>query len=172
MSVDLKSQISVISDWPRAGITTYDIAPLLANQESFHELIEQLAVPYLNQTIDVVVGIEARGFVLAAGLAERLGAGIILIRKKDKLPPPTVSQEYSFEYAAQVMEVSANAFRAGANIVLADDILATGGTMAAAVKLIKNFVVEIVGISFVIEMDFMAGRDRLKGQVIHSLIKY
>src|SRR3989338_9134106 len=98
MPVDLKSHISITNDWPRPGIVTYDIAPLLANKETFSVLIEKLAEPYANQTVDAVVGIEARGFVLAAALAARLRTGVALIRKKGKLPPPTVSQEYSFEY--------------------------------------------------------------------------
>lgn len=169
-TMDFKTKIRFIPNWPKEGITTYDIGPLLADASGFRELIEQMAAPYLGKQVDAVVGIEARGFVLAAALAERLGTGVTLVRKKGKLPPPTVSQEYSFEYASHVIELPAQAFHAGQQVVVVDDILATGGTMAAAVKLVKQFPVEIIGISCAIEMVSMAGRDRLKGQTVHAVI--
>lgn len=172
MSVDLKSYITQTSDWPRPGIVTYDIGPLLRDAALLREILERLAEPYKDQKIDAIVGLEARGFVLASALAYKLNTGLVLIRKKGKLPPPTFAQEYSYEYASNVIEIQSNSLANGQNIVLVDDILATGGTMAAAVKLVNRLGVNILGISFVISMDFMAGSDRLRGQNIHSLISY
>ncbi|MBI5413001.1 adenine phosphoribosyltransferase [Candidatus Peregrinibacteria bacterium] len=172
MFLDFKKHISVIPDWPSKGIITYDIAPILHDSRLFHELIEQLSGPYKNQKIDTVIGIEARGFILAGALANQLGSGMVLIRKKGKTPPPTISQEYSFEYASYVMEVAGNILQPNEQVVLVDDILATGGTMAAAVKLINKIGSKIIGISCAVEMESMAGRDRLKGQKIYSSIIY
>ena len=172
MPVDLKTHITQTNDWPRPGIVTYDIGPLLRDRDLFQEILERLAEPYKGQKIDAIVGLEARGFVLASALANKLNTGIILIRKKGKLPPPTIAQEYSYEYASSVIEIQSNSLASGQNIVLVDDILATGGTMAAAVKLVNRLGANILGISFVISMDFMAGSDRLRGQNIHSLIRY
>ncbi len=172
MPVDLKTHITQTNDWPRPGIVTYDIGPLLQDKALFHEVIEQLAEPYSGKKIDAVVCPEARGFVLGSALAYKLNAGVVLIRKKGKLPPPTIVQEYSYEYASNVIEIQSNSLASGQSIILVDDILATGGTMAAAVKLVNRLGVDILGISFVISMDFMAGSDRLRGQNIHSLIHY
>lgn len=172
MSNDFKEYISVVSDWPRKDITTYDIAPLLHNATLFHRLINQLAEPYQNQKVNTIIGIEARGFILASALAYQLGTGIALIRKKGKIPPPTVSQEYSFEYASYVMEVADGLLKKDERVVIVDDILATGGTMAAAIKLIKKIGLEIVGVSFAVEMEYMSGRDRIKKQNIYSSIIY
>ena len=172
MPVDFKTRVTQINDWPRPGIVTYDIATLLRDKALFQEIVDQLAEPYNGKKIDAVVGLEARGFVLASALAYKLGTGMVLIRKKGKLPPPTIVQEYSYEYASNVIEIQSNSLASGQNIILVDDILATCGTMAAAVKLVNRLGVNIIGISFVISMDFMAGSDRLRGQNIHSLIHF
>lgn len=172
MEEDLKSKITRINDWPRPGIVCYDVAPLFKDKNDFHNIIEELARPYESQKVDVVVGVEARGFILAAALAYCLGVGVAMIRKKNKLPPPTVSQEYSYEYAAQVIEMQTGVVTPGERVVIVDDTLATGGTMAAAVKLVKKLQGEIVGLSFIVEMKFMAGADRLKGLPVHSLVSY
>jgi len=172
MLTDFKKYIIRTDNWPRAGIETYDIGPLLRDKALFHEIIEELAAPCKGQKIDAIAGLEARGFVLAGALAQKLNTGLVLIRKKGKLPPPTIAQEYSYEYASNVIEIQSNSLVSGQNIILVDDVLATGGTMAAAVKLVNRLGVNILGISFVISMDFMAGSDRLRGQNIHSLIHY
>ncbi len=170
--MDFRPHILEINNWPRLGIRCYDISPLLADRETFGELIEVLAEPYLGVQIDAVVGIEARGFLLAGAVAHRLGTGVVMIRKKGKIPPPTVAQEYSYEYASQIIEMRADALSSGAQIILIDDILATGGTMAAAVKLVDQFDVTITGISFVVEMAFMAGRTRIREKRVHSVVEY
>ena len=172
MDTDFRSCITKTYDWPRLGIVTYDVAPLLLDPVLFRELIERMATPYVDTKIDTIVGIEARGFSIGAALAYRLGTGFAMIRKNGKLPPPTVSQEYSYEYASQVIEIGSTTLKEGARVVLVDDILATGGTMAASVKLLRRFSVHIVGISCIIEMTSMAGRDRLKQQTIHSVLTY
>src|SRR3989338_347780 len=172
MSIDFKPYISIINDWPKPGITTYDVGPLLRNPVHFKNIIEELAQPYLDKKITAVVGIEARGFLLAAALAYRLDTGVVLIRKKGKLPPPTIEEEYNYEYASHVIEIQTGAINPGEHVVLIDDILATGGTMSAAVKLVKKLGGEIIGLSFFIYMSLMAGEDRLKGQNINYLINY
>lgn len=172
MPADFKSKISKIENWPNPGIVCYDIAPLLADPMYFKEAIEQMAKPYLGEKVDIVAGIEARGFILASALAFRLGSGLVMIRKKGKLPRETVSQSYSYEYAANVIEANMDAIRPGQKVVLVDDILATGGTMSAAVKLLNRLGGDIVGISFLASIDFMAGASRLKNYKINYLINY
>lgn len=172
MEENLKQKITKINDWPRPGIVCYDVAPLFKDKNDLHSVIEGLARPYAGQKIDLVVGIEARGFVLAGALAHRLGVGMAMIRKKNKLPPPTVSQEYSYEYAAQVIEMQTGAIAPGQRVIIVDDTLATGGTMSAAVKLVKKLGGEIIGLSFIVEMKSMAGAGRLNGLPVHSLVSY
>lgn len=170
--IDFREHITTTNDWPRPGIVTYDVAPLLSDPGIFRDLINGLAEPYRGLTIDAVVGLEARGFLIAGALARELNTGVVMIRKKGKLPPPTIREEYSYEYASQVIEMGEQALKKDQRVILVDDILATGGTMAAAVKLVNKFGVQIIGISFIIEMRYMAGRDRLKDQIIHSLVQY
>jgi len=172
MPLDFKAKIIQIPDWPNPGITCFDTSSVLADPLYFKQAIEELARPYLEQKIDLMVGIEARGFLVASVLAYRLGSGVVMIRKKGKLPRETIAQEYSYEYASNIIEINADAVKPGQRVVLIDDILATGGTMSAAVKLVNRLGGEIVGISFVVKMDFMAGEERLKGQKIYSLVNY
>jgi adenine phosphoribosyltransferase len=172
MALDFRSQIMATNDWPRPGIVCYDIAPLLRDPLYFSEMIEQMVAPYAGSHIDMVIGIESRGFVLAGAMADHLGAGMAMIRKKGKLPPPTIAQEYSYEYAANVIEISTEAITPGQRIVIVDDAIATGGTISAAVKLVNRLGGTIVGISCVVLVDFMAARDRVKGETIHALVSY
>lgn len=172
MVVELKPHVTKIQDWPRPGIVTYDIGAALAKPPLFQEIVSELSVPYHDQAIDLVVGLEARGFVLAGAVARVLDTGVVLMRKKGKLAPPTIVQEYSYEYAAQVIELQAGAIVPGQRVAVIDDTLATGGTMAAAIKLIKQLGGVIVGLSFVVEMRFMAGADRLKEFPVHSLVTF
>lgn len=172
MASDLRNKIIQINDWPNPGIVCFDITPLLTDPKDFEVIIEALAKPYLGEKVDVVAGIEARGFVLAGALARRLDAGIVMIRKRGKLPRETIAQDYSYEYAANVIEINTDVIKSGQRVVLVDDILATGGTMAAAVKLVNRLSGKIIGISFVVKMDFMAGEERIKGQKIYSLVNY
>lgn len=172
MDIDFKSKIIRIDNWPNSGIICYDTAPLLADPLYFKEAVEKMAEPYLGEKIDIIAGIEARGFTLASALAYRLGTGLVLIRKKGKLPRETLSQSYSYEYAANVIEINADAILPGQRVVLVDDILATGGTMSAAVKLVNRLGGDIAGISFLVSVDFMAGAMRLNNQKINYLINY
>lgn len=172
MSVDFKSMITTTNDWPRPGIVTYDIAPLLKDAKTFQTLIDEMVLPYKEMKIDTIIGIESRGFILASAMAYKLGVGMIIIRKKGKIPPPVLAQDYSFEYASQVIEIAENSLSKGQKVLLVDDILATGGTMSAAVKLIKKTEAEIIGASFVIEMDSMSGRTRLQKLPVYAIVHY
>lgn len=170
--MDFKSIITTTNNWPREGITTYDIAPILRDPAFFRALIDKLVEPYQDQRLDSIIGIEARGFILASAMADRLGVGMAIVRKKGKIPPPVLAQDYSFEYASQVIEIAANSLKENQKVLIVDDILATGGTMAAAIKLIKRTGADIVGTAFVIEMVGMAGRTRLQNLPVYAIVKY
>lgn len=172
MERDLRSKIVEIRDWPHPGITCYETSALLRDASFFHTLIEEMAASYMGQSVNAVVGIEARGFLLAGALAQRLRTGAVMIRKRGKLPPPTIVQEYSYEYAAAAIEMNPHLIQRGDRVILVDDTIATGGTMVAAVKLLDRGGVEIIGISCIVLVDFMAGRERLKGRDIHAVVTY
>ena len=169
----LRDIIRTIPDFPKPGIQFMDITPLLASGEAFRETIDQLKVRHEGKGIDVVVGVEARGFIFASALAYALGAGTCLVRKPGKLPHTVHQQTYDLEYGTDAVEIHADAFTPGQKILIIDDVLATGGTIAATVALIqRHFDVEIVEIDFLIELVFLGGLEKLSGQPIHSLIKY
>jgi adenine phosphoribosyltransferase len=169
----LRTAIRNIPDFPKAGIKFKDISPLLADGDLFRQAIDALAQRHAGHRIDIVAGIEARGFVFAAALAYALGAGTCMVRKPGKLPGKVLRQTYELEYGTNAIEIHADAFVSGQRILLVDDVLATGGTMAAAIDLIEtNFGVEIVGIDFLIELGFLNGRQRLGTRAVHSLITY
>ncbi len=170
--MDFKSIITTTNDWPRPGIVTYDINPLLKDAKVFKALIDEMIAPYKEIKIDMIIGIESRGFILAGAMAYQLGVGMTIIRKKGKIPPPVISQDYSFEYSSQVIEIAENALCKGQKVLLVDDILATGGTMSAAIKLIGKIGAEILGAAFVIEMDSMAGRTRLQNFPTYAIVHY
>ena len=169
----IKAAIRTISDFPKPGIQFKDITPLLADGDRFHETIDQLKERHADHQIDIVVGIEARGFIFASALAYALGAGTCLVRKPGKLPHTVLRQTYDLEYGTDAVEIHSDAFLPGQRILIVDDVLATGGTVAATVALIQNnFDVEIVEIDFLIELAFLNGRNKLPNQPIHSLITY
>jgi adenine phosphoribosyltransferase len=169
----LKSAIRDIPDFPKEGIIFKDITPLLANGETLKQTIDVLKDRYAGKQIDRVVGIEARGFIFASALAYALGAGTVLVRKPGKLPFKTFKQAYSLEYGTDAVEIHQDAFEAGQKIVLIDDVLATGGTVAATANLIQsNFQVEIVEVAFLIELDFLKGREKIKNLPVHSLMHF
>ena len=171
--MDLKTFIREIPDWPQKGVNFIDITPLLQNPEAFCFGIDEMAKPYLGQKIDKIVGIDARGFILAAVLAYKLGAGLAIIRKKGKLPWKTISRDYALEYATNTIEMHEDAVKSGEKVLLVDDVLATGGTMAATVDLVKKLGGDIVGIVFLIGgLSGLGGEEKLKGYKIHSLIRY
>ena len=170
--MDLTAFIRDVPDFPKPGIVFKDIAPLIADRAAFRVAIEQLACPYRAAPVDLVVGIEARGFIFGAALALELGAGFVPIRKPGKLPSATISAEYELEYGTDSMEIHTDAIAEGQKIALVDDLLATGGTMAAACQLVSTLKGEIAGLSFVIELTFLHGREKLGDWPIHALIRY
>jgi len=169
----LKAAIRTIPDFPKPGIQFKDITPLLADGEAFRKTIDRLKARHKNAGIDRVVGIEARGFIFASALAYALGAGTCLVRKPGKLPHTVHRQTYELEYGTDAVEIHADAFLPGQKILIVDDVLATGGTVAATIELIQNnFTVEIVEIDFLIELAFLKGREKLLNLPIHALITY
>lgn len=170
----VKQIIRDIPDFPKEGIIFKDITPLLADASAFGETINALKKRYVDKEIDRVVGVEARGFIFASALAYALGAGTTMVRKPGKLPYKTYQETYSLEYGTDTIEIHQDAFQPSERIVLIDDVLATGGTLAATLNLIrKNFEsVEIEEVAFLIELDFLNGRKQLKDIPIHSLIHY
>tara|TARA_B100000686_G_scaffold352226_1_gene453464 strand:- start:2993 stop:3511 length:519 start_codon:yes stop_codon:yes gene_type:complete len=170
---ELKSLIRDIPDFPKPGIIFKDITPVLSNWQAFINVTNALCKRYQGKKIDVVAGIEARGFLFAGSLAYALNSGLVPIRKPGKLPFKTFRTTYALEYGEDTIEIHQDAIQPGQNILLIDDVLATGGTAAAAVDLIKNnFHANIVEASFVIELDFLKGREKLKDVPAYSLIHY
>ncbi len=170
--MDLKSKIKEIPDWPQKGVNFKDITPLLQDKEGFKFIIDELCKPYLNNIPDIIVGIDARGFILASAMAYKLNTGLALIRKKGKLPPKTISQDYTLEYAINTIEMKDDSIQKGQKVLIIDDVLATGGTMQATCDLVEKLNGKIVGISFLIELDFLKGKEKLNQYQIHSLIHY
>ena len=170
--MDLAQFIRDIPDFPKEGIIFKDITPLLKNATALEESIAQLAEPYWDMGITDVIGIESRGFIFGCALAIELGVGFIPIRKPGKLPAKTTSEEYSLEYGSDAIELHTDALNMHSNVVICDDLLATGGTAAAAIKLIESLDAHIAGLSFVIELEFLKGREKMPDIPIYSLIKY
>ena len=169
--MDLEQFIRDVPDFPKEGIIFKDITPLLGDPAALDETIRQLAEPYRDAGVQAVVGIESRGFIFGAAVARELGAGFVPIRKPGKLPYETVSAEYELEYGADAIEMHVDAVGEGAKVLMIDDLLATGGTMAAACGLVAGRVAEIVGVAFVIELCFLRGREKLTGYDVRALIK-
>ncbi len=170
--IELQRYIRSIPDWPKNGILFRDITPLLAEPKAFAAAIETLCEGFTDTGVEYVAAVEARGFIFGAAVAERLGAGFIPIRKKGKLPFKTESITYDLEYGTDTLEVHSDAINKGAKVLMLDDLLATGGTMAAACKLIEKIGGEIVGITFLIELGDLAGRSKLGGYKINTVISY
>ena len=168
----LKKNIRAVPNWPKNGVTFRDITPVLQNKLAFQFLIKELAKLASQQKIDKIVAIDARGFILASALAYKLKTGLVLVRKKGKLPSKTISQKYSLEYASETLEMHCDSIRPGEKILLVDDVLATGGTMKATVSLVKKLGGKITSILFLIELPGLNGRKKLKGQKIKSLIYF
>jgi adenine phosphoribosyltransferase len=169
---DIQRAIRNIPDFPKAGIQFKDITPVLADPRLFAASVDLLADGFEPGAVDVVVGIDARGFIFAAAAALKLQTGFVPVRKKGKLPYKTYEQEYALEYGTATIAIHADALKPGSRVLLIDDLLATGGTAAAATALIQKLGATILGISFLIELKFLNGRDRLKGQTVRSLVVY
>ncbi|MEC7536023.1 MAG: adenine phosphoribosyltransferase [Pseudomonadota bacterium] len=160
--MDLKQHIRSIPDFPEEGILFYDISTLLAHAGAWRNCVDQLTAHVKPLQADLLVGIESRGFLTAAPLALELGCGFAMIRKKGKLPGPTISHTYDLEYGSDTIEIQADAIEPGQRIVIMDDLLATGGTASAAVELIRNVGGAVAGASFIVELSFLLGRSRLE----------
>ena len=170
--IDLKKYIRSIPDWPKEGILFRDITPLLADPAALTAATEALSADFHGAGIEYVAAVEARGFIFGAAVAEKLGAGFVPIRKKGKLPSKTESITYDLEYGTDTLQVHVDAVKNQAKVLMVDDLLATGGTMAAACKLIEKIGGQIVGITFLIELSALCGRDKLTGYNAKSIISY
>jgi len=169
---ELKALVRTVPDFPKPGILFYDITTLLKDRVGFAQLIDALAVHYLERKIDLVLGIEARGFIFGPALAYRLNAGFVPVRKPRKLPAPVARVTYDLEYGSDVLEIHLDAIKPGQRVLLVDDLLATGGTMEATLKLVKQLGGEVVGLAFAVELDFLRGRERFPEQDVFSLLHY
>jgi len=169
---DLKKLIREVPNYPKPGILFYDLTTLLKDKQGFHSLIDRLCDHFIDHTIDIVAGIEARGFIFGPALAYRLGAGFVPVRKPKKLPAKTVSVSYALEYGTDTVEIHEDAIKPGQRVILCDDLLATGGTAAATVKLIQKLGGTIDGTAFAVELTFLNGRAKLPGLDVFSLIQY
>jgi adenine phosphoribosyltransferase len=170
--VDLKSKIRDVPDWPQPGVVFKDIMPLLSDGDALRDTVDQLADWARPREPDLVLGAEARGFILGAALACKLGCGFVAARRPGKLPPETISARYALEYGENALELHANAFARGARVLIHDDVLATGGTVGAMADLVRQLGGEVAGVLFVIELDFLNGRERLAEYDVHSLVHY
>ena len=170
--MDLKQKIRHVPDFPKAGILFYDITTLLRDPEGFKATIDMLATPYVNQGIDVVVGIESRGFILGAAVAHQIGAGFVPIRKPGKLPAKSVKASYQLEYGSDSLEMHEDAIGKGHRVLIVDDVLATGGTAAAAAALVRQLGGSLEGMAFLIELSFLNGREKIKDEKILSVLQY
>jgi adenine phosphoribosyltransferase len=168
----LKEHVRDVPDHPKPGIIFKDITPLLAHPEAFAGSIEALAAPFADRAVDKVVGIEARGFVFAAPIAYQRRAGFVPVRKAGKLPSEIEREEYELEYGTDLLEVHRDAIAPGEQVLVVDDVLATGGTASAVVRLVERLGGTVVGLTFLIELEFLAGRKKLEGQDVHAVMSY
>jgi len=169
---DLKKLIREVPDWPKPGVLFYDVTTLLKDKQGFHTLIDELCKHYAKKPVDIVAGIEARGFIFAPALAYSLGAGFVPVRKPKKLPWQTVQVTYQLEYGTDSLEAHEDAILPGQKVLICDDLLATGGTAAATAQLVRKLGGEVVGAAFAVELRFLKGRAKLPDLDVFSLIQY
>jgi adenine phosphoribosyltransferase len=169
---DLRAKIREVPDFPKPGILFYDITTLLKEPDAYREAIDLLTKPYLDKKIDIVVGMESRGFIFSAPMAYQLKAGLVPVRKLGKLPAETVSVEYALEYGTNTLEVHRDAISPGQRVLIVDDLLATGGTVNGTIDLVRRLGGEVAGLAFLVELLFLKGRDRLEGYDVHSVVQY
>jgi adenine phosphoribosyltransferase len=172
MAIDLRTRVREVPDWPEPGVGFKDVSPLLRDPEALRQTIDDLAAWSRERQPDLVLGAEARGFILGAAIANEIPCGFVPARRPGKLPPETVSATYALEYGQNALELNADAIGDGARVVIHDDVLATGGTVEAIGGLIEQLGGEVVGVCFVIELTFLGGRERLSHYPLHSLIQY
>lgn len=168
----LASRIRSVPDFPIPGILFRDITTLLQDAEGFKQAVDAMVEPFRSDHVDLVVGVESRGFIFATPVAYALGAGFVPVRKLGRLPAQSIRAEYELEYGTNTLEIHADAAQPGQRVLLVDDLLATGGTAAAAVDLVKRLGAEVVGMAFLIELEDLKGRERLGGERVHSIIRY
>src|SRR5215470_3586011 len=169
---ELKKLIREVPDFPKKGILFYDITTLLKDKAGYATLIDLLAEQYIGKDVDLILGMEARGFIFGPALAYRLNAGFVPVRKPGKLPAATARVQYDLEYGSNILEVHKDAIQKGQRVIIVDDLLATGGTAAATVSLAKSLGADIAGLGFVVELDFLKGREKLNGLDVFSLLHY
>jgi adenine phosphoribosyltransferase len=169
---DLKAQIRHVPDFPKAGILFYDITTLLRDPAGLRAAIDSLTIPFTGQGIDLVVGIESRGFIFGAAVADRIGAGFVPIRKPGKLPSASVRESYALEYGTDTLEIHEDAVEKGQRVLIVDDLLATGGTARAAADLVKRIGGTIHALAFLIELVALNGRAKLAGEQVHAALQY
>jgi adenine phosphoribosyltransferase len=168
----LKAKIRHVPDFPKAGILFYDVTTLLRDAEGFKIAIDSLANPFATRGIDLVVGVESRGFILGAAVADRIGAGFVPVRKVGKLPSTTVRVTYDLEYGSDSLEMHHDAVESGQRVLIVDDLLATGGTARATVDLVKQLGGKVEGVAFLIELVELNGRSRLQGEQVFAVLQY
>jgi len=170
--MDLASLIRDVPDFPVPGILFKDITTLLRNAAALREVVTRLAEQYADAQVDIVAAIESRGFIFGAPLAVQLGAGFVPVRKPGKLPAQAISESYTLEYGTNTLEMHVDAIQPGQRVLVVDDLLATGGSARAAVNLVERLGGKVVGLAFVVELDFLNGRQKLTGYPVHSLVHY
>jgi len=169
---ELKEKIREIRDFPTEGVLFKDITTLLKEPQAFKDVVREMALRHIQERVELVVGIESRGFIFGGAIAAELGAGFVPVRKLGKLPGKTIEVEYELEYGRDALAIHEDAIRAGQRVLAVDDLLATGGTMAATLRLIEQLGGHVVGVAFLIELAFLKGRDKIKQYPVHSLIVY
>jgi len=169
---DLRAKIREIPDFPKPSILFYDITTMLKDGAAFKESIDLMLEPFRDRKVDLVVGMESRGFIFAAPMAIELGAGFVPVRKLGKLPAETASVEYALEYGTNTLEIHKDAIQPGQRVLIVDDLLATGGTVLGTIELVKTLKAEVVGLVFLVELLFLKGRERLSDHFTHSVIQY
>ena len=168
----LKQLIREVPDFPKPGILFYDITTLLKDKVGFAKLVDNLGQRYIGRRVDLVLGIEARGFIFGPALAYRLNAGFVPVRKPKKLPAETAKWTYDLEYGSDTLEVHKDAIQPGQSVIVVDDLLATGGTARATTKLVESLGGKVVSLAFIVELDFLKGRDKLAGYEVVSMLHY
>jgi adenine phosphoribosyltransferase len=169
---ELRAKIREVPDFPKPGILFYDITTLLKDPGAYKEAIDLMLEPFKGERIDIVVGMESRGFIFSAPMAYQLDAGLVPVRKLGKLPAETITVEYALEYGSNTLEIHRDAIAAGQKVLIVDDLLATGGTVQGTIELVERLKGDVVGLGFLVELEFLKGRERLGNRRVTSVIKY
>ena len=169
---NLKTKIRHVADFPKPGILFYDITTLLRDADGFRVVIDALTNPFKDKSIDVVVGIESRGFILGGAVADRLGAGFVPVRKPGKLPSKSVRESYALEYGSDSLEMHADAVGVGQRVLIVDDVIATGGTARATASLVRQLGGSVYALAFLIELEALKGRNQLQGENVYAVLRY